>query len=98
MLFISGQLGIEADGSLPPDMAAQARLAWRNVRAQLESAGITFDNLVKVTMFIPNASDIPASRPARIEELGDRKPASTVIVAGLVNPAWKIEIEAIACA
>jgi enamine deaminase RidA (YjgF/YER057c/UK114 family) len=49
-------------------------------------------------MIIPDAAEIPASRPARAEALGDRRPASTLIVAGLANPAWKIEIEAIACA
>ena len=49
-------------------------------------------------MIIPDASEIPASRPARTEALGDRRPASTVIVAGLVDPAWKIEIEAVAYA
>jgi 2-iminobutanoate/2-iminopropanoate deaminase len=56
------------------------------------------DNLVKATMIIPNAAEIPASRPARAEALGDRRSASTLIVAGLANPVWKIEIEAIACA
>jgi enamine deaminase RidA (YjgF/YER057c/UK114 family) len=34
-LFISGQLGIEADGTTPTDMTEQARLAWRNLEAQL---------------------------------------------------------------
>jgi enamine deaminase RidA (YjgF/YER057c/UK114 family) len=89
VLHISGQVGI---------MAEQARLAWRNLGAQLNAAGMGFDNLVKVTMIIPDASEIPASRPARTEALGDRRPASTVIVAGLVDPAWKIEIEAVAYA
>lgn len=98
MLFISGQLGVELDGSAPATMEQQARLAWRNLGAQLRAAGMSFDNLVKVTMFIPDASEIPASRPARIEAIGIRRPASTVIVAGLADPAWKIEIEAIACA
>lgn len=46
-------------------------------------------------MIIPNAAEIPASRPARAEILGNR-PASTVIVADVADPAWKIEIEAIA--
>jgi enamine deaminase RidA (YjgF/YER057c/UK114 family) len=49
-------------------------------------------------MIIPDAAEIPASRPARAEALGDLRPASTLIVAGLANPAWKVEIEAIACA
>ena len=97
-LFISGQLGTEPDGTTPPTIEEQARLAWRNLHLQLEAAGMTFDNLVKVTMYIPNESDIPAARPARVEALGHRRPASTVLIAGLANPAWKIEIEAIACA
>jgi len=98
ILFISGQLGIEADGTTPPDMQGQARLAWRSLESQLKAAGMGLDNLVKVTMIIPNPTDIPASRLARAEALGERRPASTVIVAGLANPAWKIEIEGIAYA
>ncbi len=97
-LFISGQLGMEADGTTPPGIAEQATLAWHNLEQQLHAAGMTFDNLVKVTMYIPDPADIPASRPARAQALGDRRPASTVLVAGLAHPAWKIEIEAIACA
>jgi 2-iminobutanoate/2-iminopropanoate deaminase len=96
-LFISGQLGTEFDGTTPSSVEEQARLAWRNLRFQLEAAGMTFDNLVKVTMYISDPADIPASRPARAEALGNRRPASTVLVAALAHPAWKIEIEAIAC-
>jgi 2-iminobutanoate/2-iminopropanoate deaminase len=98
ILYVSGQLGMDTDGTTPSTMAEQARLAWRNVAAQSSEAGMGFDNLVKVTMIIPDAAEIPASRPARAEALGDLRPASTLIVAGLANPAWKIEIEAIACA
>lgn len=97
MLFISGQIGVRADGTSPTGVAEQARLAWRNLEAQLNAAGMGFDNLVKVTMIIPNAADIPATRSARAEALGNRRPASTLIVAGLADPAWKIEIEGIAC-
>jgi 2-iminobutanoate/2-iminopropanoate deaminase len=79
-------------------MAERARLAWRNLGAQLAAAGMSFDNLVKVTMIIPDPAEIPASRPARAEALGERRPASTVIVGGLANPDWKIEIEGIAYA
>jgi 2-iminobutanoate/2-iminopropanoate deaminase len=98
MLFISGQVGVEADGTMPTGMTEQARTAWRNLEAQLEAGNMGLDNLVKVTMIIPDPADIPASRPVRAEFLGDRRPASTVIVAGLANPSWKIEIEGIACA
>lgn len=96
-LFISGQLGMEIDGSTPPGIEEQARLAWRNLGLQLDVAGMTFDNLVKVTMYFRDADDIPASRAARADALGNRRPASTVLIASLANPAWKIEIEAIAC-
>jgi 2-iminobutanoate/2-iminopropanoate deaminase len=96
VLYISGQLGIHADGTVPPDMEEQARVAWRNLGAQLTTAGMGFGNLVKVTMIIPNRADIPASRPARAEALGEHRPASTVIVADLADPTWKIEIEGIA--
>ena len=98
ILVISGQVGAEPDGTVPSDVAEQARLAWRNLAAQLAAAGMGFDNLVKVTTIIPNAADIPASRAARAEALGERRPASTLIVGGLANPAWKIEIEGIAYA
>ena len=98
MLLLSGQLGVQPDGSAPATMADQATLAWSNVRAQLAAAGMGMENLVKVTMIIPDRSEIAASRPARAAALGDLRPASTVIVAGLADPAWKIEIEAIACA
>lgn len=98
ILFLSGQLGTEADGTVPSSMEEQARLAWRNVGRQLAAAGMGFGNLVKVTMIIPNAAEIPASRAARAEVLGDLRPASTVIVAGLADPAWKIEIEGVAYA
>jgi 2-iminobutanoate/2-iminopropanoate deaminase len=96
-LFISGQLGTEIDGTTPPSIEEQATLAWRNLGFQLEAAGMTFDNLAKVTMYFREPDDIPASRPARAEALGNRRPASTVLIASLTNPAWKTEIEAIAC-
>jgi enamine deaminase RidA (YjgF/YER057c/UK114 family) len=44
VLYISGQLGTHADGTAPPDMAEQARLAWRNLGAQLAAVGMTFGN------------------------------------------------------
>ena len=97
-LYISGQVGAALDGTIPPDATAQARLAWASLIAQLEAVGMGLDNIVKVTTIVPDTADIAASRAARSEVLGDRKPASTLIVGGLANPAWKVEIEAIAVA
>jgi enamine deaminase RidA (YjgF/YER057c/UK114 family) len=61
ILYIGGQLGVDTDGTTPSTMAEQARLAWRNVAAQLSEAGMGFGNLVKVTTIIPDAAEIPAS-------------------------------------
>jgi 2-iminobutanoate/2-iminopropanoate deaminase len=73
ILFISGQIGVEAERTTPTGMTEQARIAWRNLEAQLKAAGMGLDNLVKVTMIIPNPADIPASHPVRAEALGDRR-------------------------
>jgi 2-iminobutanoate/2-iminopropanoate deaminase len=97
-LYISGQIGQRMDGAIPDDIVEQSRLAWQNLEAQLKAAGMNFDNLVKVTTILPNPGDVAAAREARSKALGDRKPASTLIVGGLANPAWKIEIEGIAVA
>jgi 2-iminobutanoate/2-iminopropanoate deaminase len=97
-LYVSGQVGLSMDGTLPDGIAEQSHLAWQNLEAQLRAAGMTLDNLVKITIILPNGGDVAAAREARSKALGDRKPASTLIVGGLANPAWKIEIEAVAVA
>jgi 2-iminobutanoate/2-iminopropanoate deaminase len=97
-LYISGQVGMTKDGKIPDDIAEQSRLAWRNLEAQLTAAGMTLDNLVKTTTILPNHADLAASRVGRSEVLGDRRPASTLIVGGLANPTWKIEVEGVAVA
>jgi 2-iminobutanoate/2-iminopropanoate deaminase len=97
-LYISGQIGQRMDGSIPADIAEQTRLAWQNLEAQLKAAGMTLDNLVKITTILPNHGDLAAAREGRSAVLGDRRPASTLIVGGLADPAWKIEVEGIAVA
>ena len=97
-LYISGQIGQGIDGTIPDDIVEQSRLAWQNLEAQVEAAGMTLDNLVKVTTIVPNRGDVAAAREVRSKVFGDRKPASTLIVADLANPAWKIEIEGVAVA
>jgi 2-iminobutanoate/2-iminopropanoate deaminase len=98
MLFISGQVGVDLHGGTPADAVAQNRLVWTNLTAQLRAAGMTVDNLVKITTILPDFGDLQAARIARGEFMGDRRIASTLIVAGLANPAWKVEVEAIAVA
>ena len=97
-LYISGQVGQRVDGTIPDDFVEQSHIAWQNLEAQLRAAGMTLDNLVKITTILPDLADLVAAREGRSKVLGDRRPASTLIVGGLANPAWKIEVEAIAVA
>ncbi len=52
LLFVSGQIPQSVAGDVPADFPSQARLAWRNVLAQLDAAGMAGANLVKVTVFL----------------------------------------------
>lgn len=96
-LHISGQVGCGRDQKTVAGFEAQAELAWSNLAACLEADGMTVQDLVKVNVFLTRASDVPASRVARDKILNGAQPASTlVIVAGLANPEWLIEVEGIA--
>ncbi len=97
-LFISGQVGTDTKGNVPDDVAAQARLVYANLQAQLRAAGMTLDNVVKLITIVTDPANMAEARRIRSEIMGDRRPASTLIVGGLANPAWKLEVEAIACA
>jgi enamine deaminase RidA (YjgF/YER057c/UK114 family) len=96
--YISGQVGVDADGKLAVDFATQCRQTLLNLQAQLRAAGMTFGNVVKLNTILPDLANIGELRRIRAEIMGDCKPASTLVVGGLVNPEYKIEIEAIACA
>jgi len=97
-VYISGQVGTAMDGSVPEDATEQGRLVWHNILAQLRAVGMTVDNIVKIVTIVTSLDHLAASRVSRSEALGDRKPASTLIVGGLVNPAFKIEVEVVAVA
>ncbi|SFU11747.1 RidA family protein [Mesorhizobium sp. YR577] len=97
-LYISGQIPVEADGARPSDFKAQARLAWRNVERQLAAAGMSLDDLVKVTVFLASYEYRDENAEVRFEIMGDRMVALSTVIAGPYDPAWLIEIEAIAAA
>lgn len=98
ILFVSGQIPAEADGSVPADFETQARLAWRNVIAQLHAAEMTLDNLVKVTIFLSDRRHIADYRKVRNEVLAGRQIGLTTIITGIFDESWLLEIEAIAAA
>ena len=98
LLFISGQIPESVAGEIPADFPAQARLAWRNVLAQLEAAGMSMTNLAKVTVFLSSREFAMPNRVIRQEVLGSHSPALTVIIAGIFDDRWLLEIEAVAVA
>ncbi|HAL47454.1 MAG: RidA family protein [SAR202 cluster bacterium] len=98
-VFVSGQVGVDADGNLvgEGDCGAQSRQCFANVEAALAAAGATMSDVTKITAFLINAEDYPAYATARSESFVDAGPASsTVFVKGLVRPQFLVEIEATA--
>lgn len=98
-LIISGQVGMAQDGTVSGSREAQIARALANLRAVLTANGMTPENIVKTTAFLIDHDLLPAYRKARAAFFGDHAPASTLlIVAGLADPRWVIEIEAEAVA
>ncbi len=97
-LYLSGQIPVAPDGSLAADFTGQCRQVWTNVETQLHAAGMTLDNLVKVTTFLSSRDHALENRQVRLEVLAGRQPALTVIVTGIFDEAWLVEIEAVAAA
>ncbi|MBV8915262.1 MAG: RidA family protein [Acetobacteraceae bacterium] len=97
-LHVSGQIGVTLAGQLAGGFRAQCEQAWANLEAQLRAAGMTLDNLVKVTTILTDRRDAMESREVRLAVLGQRRVASTLVIAGLFDEAWLVEIEAVAAA
>ena len=98
-LYISGQVGAKPDGTILRGFEAQATQCWQNIIAILADAGMGIHDLVKITTYLVRPEDIAAAGAARAKHFGDARPGSaTIIVKALVNPAWLIEIEAVAAA
>jgi enamine deaminase RidA (YjgF/YER057c/UK114 family) len=97
-LYISGQPPWTIKGDIPADFAGQCRLAWDNVKSVLADVGMTVDNLAKVTVYLSDRQYRAANSQIRHEVLGDHRPAITIIITGIYDEAWLLEIEAIAVA
>lgn len=99
-VFISGQIGLDAQGNVQQGLRAQTVQVFENLKTALGSVGATFDNVVKVTTLIVNykPEDRAILREIRSQYFSAQQPpASTLIgVQALALPELLIEIEAIA--
>jgi 2-iminobutanoate/2-iminopropanoate deaminase len=98
LLFITGTIGLDKNGKAPEGIEAQCALAWHNIGAILEDAGMGMQNLVKVTCYLADRSYREANMKARAAALGGHRVATTVIAAELLEDNWLVEIEAVAAA
>jgi 2-iminobutanoate/2-iminopropanoate deaminase len=98
LLHISGQVPQSPDGTVPDGIEAQCELAWANVRAVLRSAEMDVEHLVKVTIFLSDRQYREVNSAVRRRILKDAVPAVTVIITGIYDERWLLEIEAVAFA
>ncbi|MET7395347.1 RidA family protein [Dactylosporangium sp. NPDC005572] len=98
IVHVSGQVPETPDGAVPDSFDAQCRLAWANVLGVLARAGLGREHLVKVTVFLSDRRYREANSRIRHEVLGGHSPALTVIITGIYDEAWLLEIEAVAAA
>ena len=98
-LTISGQVGVRLDGTMAGDSEAQMEECWNRIFAVLDDARMSKLNIVKVTVFLTRAEDVILYRDVRDRNLEGHVAASTLlVVSGLADPDWLVEIEAIAAA
>lgn len=97
-LFISGTMGLDAQGVAGKTLDEQLDLIWSNIRAILASADMTTDNLVRLTSYLRDGAYAEANAVARVKALGARRIPTTAIIAQTLADDWLVEIEAIAAA
>jgi enamine deaminase RidA (YjgF/YER057c/UK114 family) len=94
-VMVSGTGPVVPVGRCPDDAGDQARRCFEIIAAALAEVGASLDDVVRTRMFITSAGDADAVGTVHGELLGHVRPAATmVVVAGFLDPAWKVEIEA----
>jgi len=96
LLFVAGAMGLDVDGSPGDGISEQLRLLWSNIRRILAEAGMSVDNIVRLTSFLTDRSFAEANAAARTEALGGRPIPTTAIVVQTLDPNWLVEIEIVA--
>lgn len=97
LLIISGLNGYLADGkTMPENFTEQGDVIWQHIGAILESADMTYQNLVSVRTYLVHPEYDEANMALRKKYLGDHEPTLTVVCSQLLLPNWKLEIETMA--
>ncbi len=92
--FVSGVTGYDyATMEMPEDIAEQARNCFKTIQWALEQGGFTMQDIVRVQYTVVDAGLVEALIPALGEALGEIRPAATMVIAGLIKPEMKVEIE-----
>ena len=97
MLIISGLNGYLADGvTMPDSFEEQGETIWQHIGTILHSAGMDYSDLVSLRTYLADPKYDEANVQLRVKYLGDHQTTSTVICCQLLDPKWKLEVEAIA--
>lgn len=93
-LFVAGQVGVRLDGTLPGSLEEQTEQVLENLKAILASAGMGFEDVVKINAYCLKPEDIITYAKIRNQYFAGNPPATTaVVVAGLALPEWLIEVD-----
>ena len=97
MLVVSGLNGFQPDGvTMPESFEEQAELIWAHLKTILGGAGMTVANLVSLRFYLADPEFDEANVRMRVKHLGAHRPALTVVCCRLLDPRWKLEVEAMA--
>lgn len=99
LLFISGMTARKADGTIAGigDVSEQTRQVCENLKAAVEAAGGTLDDIARVDVYIRNMEHFPAIHKVRQEYFKGTPPASTMVeITKMTSPEYLIEMNAIA--
>lgn len=96
-LFLSGQLGLTAQGALAgEDIETQTRQALHNVSQLLAEAGASLSQVIKATVWLVEGGDFPRFNQVYAEFFAQHPPVRSTVVSGLVLPGARVEIEILA--
>ncbi len=96
LLFVSGQVGIDAEGLVAGGIEAELRQAISNLRGLLEGEGAALGDVVKTTVFLVDMSHYATMNEAYIDEFGDHRPARSAVAVAELPIGACVEVEAIA--